>query len=347
MTHHESTARWFFIGISAIIMFLFWKMIEPFAIVLLTAVIATIVLSPLEGRLRRLVKRPSISSFIIVLLVFLVIVGPLTAATVVMAEQALEIIRGTVANPDWVLNFRLEQQPFLLALPAAARDYLLSIDLVSLLKGVAEWGSQNALSVLSGGATFVFKTGIFFICLFFFLFEREKIVAELVTLSPFKDSVDRNIVTRMVETVRGVVFGSIIVSVVQGIVAAIGYTIFGVPGALLWATLVVVASQIPMIGTSAVTIPCVIFLLLIGHVPAAIGLAIWGFVAIGLIDNLISPFIVGGRTRMHALLILLSILGGIQYFGPIGFILGPTILAAFLVVLELYKAGILERKDVA
>src|SRR5690349_13160531 len=102
-----------------------------------------------------------------------------------------------------------------------------------------------------------------------------------------------------------------------------------------------------MLGTSTVTIPAVIYLLLIGHIPAAIGMAIWAMLAVGLVDNMVSPFIVGGRTKMHALLILLSILGGIQYFGPIGFILGPTILSALLVVLELYKSGILERKDVA
>ncbi len=347
VTQHEAVARWFFLGIAAVICFLFWKIIEPFAIVLLTATIAAIVLSPLEKRLRKLVKKSWLSSAIMVVGMFVLIVGPLATATVVMAQQALDIIKVTIANPDWVSHFKLAEQPIIMTLPALLRDYILSLNLPELLRAVAQWASANALSVLSGGATLVFKTSIFFICLFFFLFEREKIIAELIDLSPFKDSVDRNILTRMVETVRGVVFGSIIVSIIQGIVAAIGFTMFGVPGALLWATLVVVASQIPMLGTSTVTVPCVIYLLLIGHIPAAIGLGIWAMLAVGLVDNMVSPFIVGGRTRMHALLILLSILGGIQYFGPIGFILGPTILAAFLVVLELYKSGILERKDIA
>jgi predicted PurR-regulated permease PerM len=347
MSHTDSTARWFFLGLSAIVVFLFWKIVEPFAIVLLTAAIGAVVLAPLEMWLRKRIKRPAISSFLVVFLVFLLIVGPLTAAAILMTEQALDIIRATVANPDWVANFKLEQLPVIQALPQILRDYVLSIDIPSLLKSIAEWASKNAVEVVSGGASLVFKTGIFFICLFFFLFEREKIIAELISLSPFKGSVDRNIFTRLVETVRGVVFGSIIVSIIQGIVAAIGFTIFGVPGALLWAALVVVASQVPVLGTSTITVPCVIYLLITGHIPAAIGMALWAAFAVGLIDNLVSPFIVGGRTKMHALLILLSILGGIQYFGPIGFIIGPTILAAFLVVLELYKAGILERKDVA
>lgn len=347
VTQHEAVARWFFLGISAIIIYLFWKIVEPFAIVLLTAGIISIVMTPLEKKLRNWVKRPWLSSLIMVIITFVLIVGPLATATVIMAQQALDIIKATVANPDWVAHFKLAEQPFIMGLPALLRDYILSLDIPAILRTVAQWASANAVSALSGGATLVFKTGIFFICLYFFLFEREKINAELTKLSPFKDTVDRGIMQRMSETVRGVVFGSIIVSIIQGIVAAIGFTIFGVPGALIWAAVVVVASQIPMLGTSTVTIPAVIYLLLIGHIPAAIGMAIWAMLAVGLVDNMVSPFIVGGRTKMHALLILLSILGGIQYFGPIGFILGPTILSALLVVLELYKAGILERKDVA
>ncbi|MFA5946409.1 MAG: AI-2E family transporter [Patescibacteria group bacterium] len=347
VTQHEAVARWFFLGIAAVIIFLSWKIVEPFYIVLLTAVIASVVMTPIEKRLRHLVKRPWLSSLIMVLIMFVMIVGPLATVTVIMAQQAADIIKGTVANSDWVAHFKLAEQPFIMALPGFARDYLLSVNISELLGAFAKWVSEKSLAILSGGATFVLNTSIFFICVYFFLFEREKINVELIKISPFKDTVDRGIMVRMSETVRGVVFGSIIVSIIQGIVAAIGFTIFGVPGALIWAAVVVVASQIPMIGTSSVTIPVVIYLLLIGHIPAAIGMAIWAILAVGLVDNLVSPFIVGSRTKMHSLLILLSILGGIQYFGPIGFILGPTVLAALLVVLELYKAGILERKDVA
>lgn len=345
--HHETIARWFFLVVAAIVFFLFWKIIEPFAIVLLTAGIVAVVVTPIEKVLRRTIKISWLSSLLMVVVVVLLIVGPLTAAAVVMTQQAIDIANATLANPDWVKNFKLEELPAFLILPTFVRDYLLALDVPAILGGIAGWARTNAGPFLSGGVSLVFKTFIFFICLFFFLFERERIMNEIVALSPFRDSVDRNIILRMVETVRGVVFGSLIVAVVQGIVAGIGFTIFGIPGALIWAAVVVVSSQVPIIGTSAVTIPAVIYLLISGNVAAGIGLAIWAMLAVGLVDNLLAPFIVGGRTRMHALLILLSVLGGIEYFGPIGFILGPTVLAAFLVVLELYKAGILEKKNVA
>lgn len=345
--HHETIARWFFLIVAAGVFYLFWQILEPFAIVLLTAGIVAVVTTPVEKYLRKIVKHAWLSSLIVAVLVFLIIVGPLTAAAVVMTQQAIDIANSTLANPDWVKNFKLEELPAFLILPAFVREYLLGLDIPTVLGSIADWASTNAGSFLTGGVAFVFKASIFFICLFFLLFERERIMNEIVDLSPFKDSVDRNIILRMVETVRGVVFGSLIVAVVQGIVAGIGFTIFGVPGALIWAAVVIVASQVPIIGTSAVTIPAVLYLLLTGNIVGGVGLAIWAMLAVGLVDNLLAPFIVGGRTRMHALLILLSVLGGIEYFGPIGFILGPTVLAAFLVVLELYKAGILEKKNVA
>jgi predicted PurR-regulated permease PerM len=147
----------------------------------------------------------------------------------------------------------------------------------------------------------------------------------------------------MIATVRGVVFGSLIIAMIQGVVAAVGLTLFGVPGALIWAGLVVIAAQVPMLGTSVIMLPAVGYLFLTGNTTQGIGLLVWSLVAVGLVDNILQPFIVGGRTRMHALLILLSMLGGLNVFGPIGFIFGPTILAAFLVMIELYRSGILEK----
>lgn len=344
---HEAIARWFFLLLAAGVIVLFWNILSPFLIVLATAGVAAVVVSPLEKKMRSKIRIPWVSSALTVIFVALVIIVPLTIIGVLMAGQAIDLARETVANQDWLNHFALEEQPVFQKLPEFAQDYLLSLDLSQVVSGIANWASGNVVTVFSGGASLIFKTFIFFICLYFFLLERENIAEELMSLSPFKDSVDKNIMYRLVETVRGVVFGSLIVSTVQGIVAAIGFTIFGVPGALIWAAVVIVASQVPMLGTALVTVPAILYLLFTGHIGAGIGLLIWAVLAVGLVDNFLQPIIVGGKTKMHAFLILLSILGGIDFFGPIGLILGPTVLAAFLVILELYKAGILERRNVA
>ncbi len=344
--YHGVVARWFFLILSLIVLGLFWKVIQPFAIVLATAGIAAIILTPLERWLRDWIGHPKLSSLIIVILTLAAVVLPLVTAGLLMVQQAVEIVRGTVANPDWVDALQVERWPFFDLLPGVLQEQLLAIDLGAGLRSIAEWAFQNVGALFASSADFIFKTFIFFVCLFYFLFEREKLVAEFLRLSPLADTLDKSIVKRMVGTVRGIVLGSLIVATVQGIVAGIGLTIFGVPGALIWAAAAIIAAQVPMLGTAVVMLPAIIYLFVIGNVPQAVGLLIWSMVAVGLIDNILSPIIVGGRTRMNALMVLLSMLGGIQAFGPIGLVLGPTILATFLIVLELYKSGILDHQKV-
>jgi len=343
---HGSVARWFFLILSLGVIALFWRVIEPFAIVLATAGIAAIILSPLERKLRSWIGHPKLSSLIVVIIMFAAVVLPLVTAGLLMVQQAVDIVRGTVANPDWVDALQVERWPFFDLLPGVLQEQLLAIDLGAGLRSVAEWAFQNVGALFASSADFVFKTFIFFVCLYYFLFEREKMTAEFLRLSPLTDKMDTSIVHRMVTTVRGIVLGSLIVATVQGIIAGVGLTIFGVPGALIWAAAAIIAAQVPMLGTAVVMTPAIIYLFVIGDTSQAIGLAIWSMVAVGLVDNVLSPIIVGGRTRMNALMVLLSMLGGIQAFGPIGLVLGPTILASFLIVLELYKSGILDHQRV-
>lgn len=344
---HNHIARWFFLLLAVAVAGLFWQVIAPYAITLVTAAIAAVVLSPLERRVQRVVRHPHLSAVIMVAFVFFLVVGPLATLAAVMLDQAFDIVASTVANPDWVAGFRLEEQPFFQLFPEFIRDAVQSLDVVGVLHNVAQWATSNLGSFLQGTTAFVLNTFIFFVALYYFLLDRERIAKEMLVLSPLRDSVDHEIALRMVQTVRGVIFGSLIVAAVQGILAGIGLTIFGVPGALLWAALVVIAAQVPMLGTGIVLLPCVAYLFIAGHPTAAIGLLIWSLVLVSTVDNILKPYVVGGRTRMHGLLILVSMLGGLEAFGPIGFILGPTILAAFLVVVELYKAGILENNKSA
>ncbi len=340
---HTVVARWFFLILAMATVYLYWQIISPYIIVLITAAIAAVIIAPLESRLRRLVRNAKLSTIMVLVMVLVAIVGPLVAIGTIMAEQANQIATATVTNPEWLKAFDYRELTITQTLPEPLRNLVLSQDPRELVDAGLVWIQANIGSLFSSGAAVVFKTFIFFICLFFFLLDRERIYKEMLALSPLRDAVDRSIVHRMVETVRGVVFGAMIVAITQAIVAAVGLTIFGVPGALIWASLIIITAQIPVLGNALVMGPAVAYLFLTGHESSALGLAIWAAVAVGLIDNLLSPIIVGKRTRMHALLILLSILGGLEFFGPIGFILGPTVLAALLVIIELYKAGILEK----
>jgi predicted PurR-regulated permease PerM len=342
---NKQLSRWFFLILVAVIFYLFWQIIQPFAVVLLTAGIAAIVLAPVEPHLRKFVKYEKLSALLIVLGVFLGIVIPLFFVGLLMIEQASDLLSASIGSNGFLTNFTWEALPGFNQLPEYVRAEVDGLSFGGLASSIAQWAFENLGTLFSSTAQMLFNVIIFFIALYYLLVDRKKIKKELEVISPFKDELDADIMQRMVHTVRDVVFGALIVGIVQGTFAAIGMTIFGVPGALIWGALTVIAAEIPILGVGAVLGPAIAYLYFTGDPSAALGFTVWSAVVVGLVDNILSPLLIKGKTHMHALLILISILGGLQVFGSIGFIVGPTILAAVMVLIELYKNGILANAE--
>ena len=116
----------------------------------------------------------------------------------------------------------------------------------------------------------------------------------------------------------------------------VGIWIFGIPNATLWGSIAAIAALIPSVGTSLVVLPGVLYLFLFGERFAALGLMIWGMTAVGLIDNILGPHLMKRGIAIHPFFILLSVLGGLGLFGPVGFLIGPLILALLFALLDIY-----------
>lgn len=167
---------------------------------------------------------------------------------------------------------------------------------------------------------------------------------KIIELSPLVNKYDRDIFSRLQMAVNSVIRGSLLIALLQGISTGIGFAIFGVPNPALWGGIAAVAALIPNLGTAIVSVPAILFLFATGQVGAAIGLAIWALVAVGLIDNLLGPKFIQQGLHIHPLLILLAVLGGLTLFGPIGFLLGPLVMALLFALLDVYQVLIPEAK---
>ncbi|MBX9450254.1 MAG: AI-2E family transporter [Taibaiella sp.] len=124
----------------------------------------------------------------------------------------------------------------------------------------------------------------------------------------------------------------------QGIIAVIGYWIFGVPSALIWALLTAFATVIPVIGTMIIWVPICIFLLASGHIGASVGLALYCFFAVGGIDNVLRLVFVKMFGDVHPLITLFGVLLGLELFGVIGLIFGPLMISYLILMIKIYKA---------
>mgnify|MGYP000022365280 CR=1 FL=1 len=133
--------------------------------------------------------------------------------------------------------------------------------------------------------------------------------------------------------------GALLIGIIQGTLAGIGFTVAGIDAAVFWGAIMAVLSILPGIGAPLIWVPAVIYLLMSGQTAAGIGLLVWCVGVVGSIDNFLRPVLVGRDTKMPYLLILLSTLGGVALFGATGLFLGPILAALFLTVLAIYSAA--------
>ncbi|HIH22425.1 TPA: AI-2E family transporter [Candidatus Micrarchaeota archaeon] len=204
------------------------------------------------------------------------------------------------------------------------------------LKQGLQWLLQNVGFVFSNIAKILLNSVIFIIALYYFLKDGNKIKNLIIKFSPLMDVDNETILGKLKSSINSVVRGTLLVAIIQGILTTIGFTIFGVPNAVLWGTLTVIAALVPTVGTALVTVPAILFLFFTGEVYSSLGLLIWATVAVGLVDNFIGPKFMEKGMKLNPLVILLAVLGGLAFFGPVGFLIGPLIIALLVTLVDIY-----------
>jgi predicted PurR-regulated permease PerM len=173
--------------------------------------------------------------------------------------------------------------------------------------------------------------------IFYFLKDNAHWKKVIMILSPLADADDKKILDRLSNSVNGIIKGYLFIALLQGILMGVGLALFGVPNPALWGLVTMITAFIPTIGTALISVPAILFLFLTGQTIAAVGLLIWAVAIVGMIDNLLSPIIVGSRINLPPLLILFSVLGGISLLGPVGILMGPLTISLLYALISLYR----------
>src|SRR3989344_3842534 len=217
-------------------------------------------------------------------------------------------------------------------LPAGTLD---SINARNYLEQGLQWIIAHMSSFFGNVIGFVARALLFLVILYYLLKDGDRLRKYIITSSPLSDSDDEVILTKLTRAINSVMRGRVLLAVIQGILATIGMAIFGVPNPALWCSLTAVAALIPGIGTALVMLPVTLYVFWQGSLGMGIGFLVWGIILVGLIDNLLGPKLLGRGTQVHPLLILLSVLGGVAFFGPLGFLFGPLVISLLFALLEI------------
>lgn len=327
----------FFFGLLILVGYLVWEIISPFVSSLALSAIIVTICYPLYERIKKKMPRQnaSLAALVTTLTVLVIVILPIVFLTNTLVNEALSVYRIANSEQIGVENSLQEVENYVaLVIPG------FELDVTEYLKQGATWLSGNLGAIFAGTASTIFLFFIAMIGSFYFFRDGRYFTSELVRISPLPDDEDTLILDRLAVAVRSVATGTVLVALIQGILTFIGLWLFGFERAVLWGSIASFGALIPGIGTSIVFIPAIGFLIFSGMYLKALGLLIWGVLAVGLIDNLLGPYLMSRGNPMHPFLILLAVLGGISLFGPIGFIVGPVVLSFFIVLLELYSVHI-------
>lgn len=329
----------FFIGLLLVVIVLAFFIFKPFIATLAVAGMFAVIIHPFHVRFTKILKGyDGIAALLSVLFVAVVVLVPLTfiGTQVFMETRDLYFSLTSHGENYFGLIDSFITQPVRAYLP----DF--HLDLGSYLQQALGWIVGNLGILFSGTIQTILHLFLGFIALYYFLKDGKRFTKAIIELSPLSDNFDIAIMQRLMVAVNSVVKGSLLVALIQGLLSGFGFFIFGVPSPALWGTMAAIGALIPGVGTTIVLIPAVLYLYFTGNTAQAIGLLIWGSTAVGLIDNLIGPHLVGKGANIHPLFVLFSVLGGIALFGPLGFFLGPLVLSLLYALVDIYRLLILK-----
>jgi len=336
----EKSQIMFFFGLILAVFVLNFFLFFPYLSVLFLALIFSIIFDPLHHKVLAFSKqRETLAATLSAIAVFLFIVGPVSLLGFLLFNEATDLYGSIVQNGNLAGSVASQIHSIAVKINSFGPNIPVSnleSGIESYLRQGLAWLLSHMSSIFSGIAQILFQLFLMLLALFYFFRDGKKFIANLVILSPLKDSSDRQIFHKIAIAVTSVVRGNIVIGLVQGMFTGIGFAIFGVPSPILWGTIAGIASLAPTVGTSLILVPGVLFLWLSGHMVAALGLLAWGIFAVGLIDNVLGPILIQRGVHIHSFLIMLSVLGGLSLLGPVGFIAGPVALSLLFALLDLY-----------
>jgi predicted PurR-regulated permease PerM len=329
----------------------FYQVIAPFLLPLFLAAIMAILCRPAYLRLLSWTgHRPSLAAGLTTALVMLSLVTPVVIVTLIGTVQIVRLTEGELQSWDWSRG--LERMWTDVAEPALKRletNYPGQFSVEELERGFVQqahagmqalaartltWASSTVgmvISLLVSGAMFL-------VAFYFFLADGPHLIAAAETLIPVPAQHQRKLREQFAKVVRAVVMATFFAAFAQGLATATALQVVGMGHFFVFLIAATVGALIPLAGTWLVWGPCAVWLAYQGHWTSAIGLALFGLVVVGLLDNVIRTYVLNSDAQLHPLLAFVSVLGALQVMGLWGIFFGPIIASCLYALVQIFNS---------
>lgn len=305
--------------------------VRPILISIVGGLLLAYVLNPLYQKINRRLLRPTFSALIVCALIVLILFIPLWFVFPLIIKQTFDMFSflqvldvGAIIS---TLFSGIPQQ--VLAETTAIISSSLSQATASSLNSLIQF-LLDLPTLLLHGAVVVFV-------FFFALRDQEKLKEYAEGLSPLSKTQEKVLVKEFQDITSSLIYGYIIIGVIQGIATGIGLLIFGVPRALLLTIFAIFASIFPLVGPWLIWLPAAIYLFSTGDMTMALGFTLYSMLVVSSLDNFLRPYIVSRRSNISPVVAMVGMIGGLFVFGVLGIIIGPLILAYLVIFLTAYR----------
>lgn len=310
-----------------LLLYLSFLIVKPF----LRTIIASLVLAYMAYPLHKIISKKlnkTISAGILTVALFLLFVIPMILLGTLLFQEVETIYQAvSTQNIKSFIEANLgvaisdEVNGFIQKLTQESTTYLISA------------GSDFILSLPE-------KIMSFFIMLFVFFFafnDGEKIIGELKSAIPIEHKYKQRFEEKAVQTVNSLIYGEFAIALIEWVVASVGFILLGISHPVLWGLVIGIATILPMIGPLTVWLPMAVIAYLQGDTTQAIAIVLFGGIVLSIFLDLIVKYkALGHYAKIHPVITLIGVLGGISAMGTVGILLGPLILVILSTVIEIY-----------
>lgn len=313
---------------------LIFKELLPYLSGVLGAITIYVLLRKWMVALVRKNWKPELAAFLLMFLSFVCILLPITGTIMMLGNK----IGDAVKNSEEVVTAFKKQMGVI--------EERIGYDLTSNINAseVSTWVTDNIQGFAGSTFNIFIAIGLMYFMLYYMLTNRAALKNSLYQYIPINEENLKIIGKESQAMVRSNAIGIPLVAIAQGIIALIGFLIFGIEEPFFWFVIVTIGSMIPFVGTLIGILPVFLVTLSSGDATSAYGILIYGLVVVGSTDNIIRLFVLKKLDDVHPLITLIGVIVGVPLFGFIGLIFGPLLISLFLVIVRIYRKEFGETK---
>lgn len=342
-----------FLILAAISLYVIW----PFLTSIFGGFILAYLFFPVYKKILEKTRNKTISALLMLLIVLVVIIVPSAIITNVLAKEAITLYvfakQKIVGGSFFDINCELEQY---MSSPVCkfneytkdiVRDPRIGFYLESGLSKVTQYIFEKTTGFFIALPKLLLSLFIAIFMMYYLWKDWDRVLRKIHKVFHLKKHHENLVYQKVKDMTYAIVYGNLIVALIQGAIGAFGFFIFGVSSPITWGIVMAFLSLLHFVGTPLIWVPAALGLLVEGLIQSnnslifsGVGLFLYGVIIISTVDNFLRPKIIGSRADIHPTLVILGIFGGIAAFGFMGLVLGPLILGITNIFIDIYEEEI-------